>query len=286
MVVPPPGLGVGMGVGAGYGALAAVGLGPDRPLSNGLPGFGGSSSPSTPTTSAGSVAGMLGLGRAPTVYHHSHPHHHHHHHHHHHTHTPSHHPHYQNPEAQEQQRKLIDLEFQYHYVVDQLVYYSTIKTGENFFQLASLLFCTLLGNRIFQIWSPAYLKDPRLAANGVSLSSSSSSSGVGEKTANASGPTTGSVNTVSGTTGTGSGGANGGIEENESMDRVLQTGSNGFTMMHHGHGRQSDGEEMIRVWPESLRKWVEALDYFVSFFPYHTRQLETLKTLHHSLISS
>ncbi|KAF9198768.1 hypothetical protein BGZ59_004401, partial [Podila verticillata] len=190
-----------------------------------------------------------------------------------------------NPEAQEQQRKLIDLEFQYHYVVDQLVYYSTIKTGENFFQLASLLFCTLLGNRIFQIWSPAYLRDPRLAANGMS-SSSSSSSGVGEKAANASGSITGSVNTVSGTTGTGSGGANGGIEENESMDRVLQTGSNGFTMMHHGHGRQSDGEEMIRVWPDSLKKWVEALDYFVSFFPYHTRQLETLKTLHHSLISS
>lgn len=282
MLVPPPGLGVGMGVGTGYGTLAAVGLGPDRSLSNGLSGFGGSSSPSPPTTSAGSVAGMLGLGRTPTVYHHSHPPHHRHL-----THSPSHHPHYQSPEAQEQQRKLIDLEFQYHYVVDQLVYYSTIKTGENFFQLASLLFCTLLGNRIFQIWSPAYLRDPRLSVNGAS-SSSSSSSGAGEKTANASGSTTGSVNAGSGTTGiTGSGGANGGIEENESMmDRVLQAGSNGFTMMHHGHGRQSDGEEVIRVWPESLKKWVEALDYFVSFFPYHTRQLETLKTLHHSLISS
>ncbi|GAB5587420.1 hypothetical protein Unana1_02320 [Umbelopsis nana] len=33
-----------------------------------------------------------------------------------------------------------DLEFKYYYIVDQLVYYSTVKTGENFFQLASLLF--------------------------------------------------------------------------------------------------------------------------------------------------
>ncbi|KAG0014000.1 hypothetical protein BGZ81_000714, partial [Podila clonocystis] len=65
-VIPPAGLGVGLGVGTGYSALAAVRLGSDRPLSNGLPGFG-SSSPSPPTTSAGSVAGMLGLGRAPTV---------------------------------------------------------------------------------------------------------------------------------------------------------------------------------------------------------------------------
>ncbi|KAG0008721.1 hypothetical protein BGZ81_003911 [Podila clonocystis] len=67
-------------------------------------------------------------------------------------------------------------------------------------------------------------------------------------------------------------------------NRVLQTGSNGFAMAHGG--RNENGEEPIRVWPESLRKWVEALDYFVSFFPYHTRQLETLKVLHHSLISS
>ncbi|CAG8457039.1 15393_t:CDS:2, partial [Dentiscutata heterogama] len=37
-------------------------------------------------------------------------------------------------------KKMLDLEFQYYYIVDQLVYYSTIKTEENWFQLASLLF--------------------------------------------------------------------------------------------------------------------------------------------------
>ncbi|KAG0354586.1 hypothetical protein BG005_006346 [Podila minutissima] len=295
-VVPPPGLGVGLGAGTGYGALAAVGLGPDRSLSNGLAGFGvsSSSSSSPPTTSAGSVAGMLGLGRAPTVYQHQQ-----HSHHstpppHHHTHSPSHHPHYQSAEAQEQQRKLIDLEFQYHYVVDQLVYYSTIKTGENFFQLASLLFCTLLGNRIFQIWSPAYLRDPRVAVHGGTGTSSSSSSaaanGTGATNSSGTAHAGGNGSSVSGA----NGGGGGGIEDESMESRVLQTGANGFTMVHiHNNnnsaqgGRQNEnGEEPIRVWPESLRKWVEALDYFVSFFPYHTRQLETLKTLHHSLISS
>lgn len=285
-----------MGAGTGYGALAAVGLGPDRSLSNGLAGFGvsSSSSSSPPTTSAGSVAGMLGLGRAPTVYQHQQ-----HSHHstpppHHHTHSPSHHPHYQSAEAQEQQRKLIDLEFQYHYVVDQLVYYSTIKTGENFFQLASLLFCTLLGNRIFQIWSPAYLRDPRVAVHGGTGTSSSSSSaaanGTGATNSSGTAHAGGNGSSVSGA----NGGGGGGIEDESMESRVLQTGANGFTMVHiHNNnnsaqgGRQNEnGEEPIRVWPESLRKWVEALDYFVSFFPYHTRQLETLKTLHHSLISS
>ncbi|KAF9435384.1 hypothetical protein BGZ76_006407 [Entomortierella beljakovae] len=245
------------GGGSGF-SFNSVGFGPDRG-----PGFmSGSSSPthtspvhllnnainsglpllSPPAT--GPVAGMLGLGRntsALTVYQ-----------------GPSHHPHYQSPEAQETQRKLIDLEFKYRYVVDQLVYYSTIKTGENFFQLASLLFCTLLGNRIFQIWSPAYLKDPKRANSG-----GSNSANVGTSMSSTAGPST---------------------EYDENGDRLLvQAGANGFTI--HNHQRYQD-ETQIRVWPESLRRWVEALDYFVSFFPYHARQLETLKNLHHSLISS
>ncbi|KAG0381083.1 hypothetical protein BGX24_012217 [Mortierella sp. AD032] len=268
-------------------SLAAIGLGPDRSSSPGsnhssplLLSSGLTTLISPPNS--GPVAGMLGLGRntsplaaATSSYH-----------------PPSHHPHYQSVEAQETQRKLIDLEFQYHYVVDQLVYYSTIKTGENFFQLASLLFCSLLGNRIFQIWSPAYLKDPRattLAAGG---------SGPGT------GPGTGNGTTVSGSGGSGGGGAEN--EENgESRQQMpYQTGANGFTMQSHNgtypnnvqqqqqpyplFRGQDDGSEeaSIRVWPQSLRKWVEALDYFVSFFPYHSRQLETLKALHHSLIST
>ncbi|KAI8596918.1 hypothetical protein EDD21DRAFT_233079 [Dissophora ornata] len=235
--------------------LSSVGLGPDRlpspQATNGLAHsptllMNGGLTLLTPQSS-GPVAGMLGLGRttsALTAYH-----------------SPSHHPHYQSAEAQETQRRLIDLEFKYRYVVDQLVYYSTIKTGENFFQLASLLFCTLLGNRIFQIWSPAYLKDPRKA---VVVNGSPSASGLGS--------------------GTGSGVSAAASEYDENGERILiQAGANGFTMQ--SHNRHHD-ETQIRVWPDSLRKWVEALDYFVSFFPYHTRQLETLKALHHSLISS
>ncbi|KAF9103246.1 hypothetical protein BGX29_003628 [Mortierella sp. GBA35] len=262
-------------------SLASIGLGPERSSSPGS----NHSSPlllSTGLTSlispsnSGPFAGMLGLGRSTTPlaaaasgYH-----------------PPSHHPHYQSAEAQETQRKLIDLEFQYHYVVDQLVYYSTIKTGENFFQLASLLFCSLLGNRIFQIWSPAYLKDPRATA-----AAASTSGGSGTASGAAAGP-----------------GGSGGPENEESSDRMpYQTGANGFTMQSHNRNyhvqqqqlqqqlpshplyrAQDDGSEdsSIRVWPQSLKKWVEALDYFVSFFPYHSRQLETLKALHHSLIST
>ncbi|KAF9133180.1 hypothetical protein BGW39_010393 [Mortierella sp. 14UC] len=266
-------------------SLASIGLGPDRSsspgsnhsspllLSSGLTTF------ISPPTS-GPVAGMLGLGRstsplatAVSGYH-----------------PPSHHPHYQSVEAQETQRKLIDLEFQYHYVVDQLVYYSTIKTGENFFQLASLLFCSLLGNRIFQIWSPSYLKDPRATTSATG----GSGSGTGNSAA-----------------APGSGGGGGGSGENDEYGESRQqmphqTGANGFTMQSHNGTNpnnvqqqqqqqsyplfrgQDDGSEetSIRVWPQSLRKWVEALDYFVSFFPYHSRQLETLKLLHHSLIST
>ncbi|KAG0344399.1 hypothetical protein BG004_004500 [Podila humilis] len=282
------GIGVGLGVGTGYGANSAtIGLGSDRSVTNGVSNGAsnghtsvGSTGPLTLTlqpTSAGSVATMLGLGRAASIYH-----------------SPSHHPQYQSAEAQETQRKLIDLEFQYHYVVDQLVYYSTIKTGENFFQLAGLLFCTLLGNRIFQIWSPAYLRDPRLLASGSFAPLPSSSTIFGATSGNVGAPNSignGLVGPGSGS-GPGSmigggGGSISGSHEEDTKDRVLQTGSNGFTMMNPSfHQQRNDGEEVIRVWPESLRKWVEALDYFVSFFPYHTRQLEALKTLHHSLISS
>ncbi|CAG8447057.1 5601_t:CDS:2 [Ambispora gerdemannii] len=60
----------------------------------------------------------------------------------------------------ELKRKMVDLEFHYFYIVDQLVYYATIKTGENWFQLASLLFVTVLGSKIFQKYAPAYLKEP------------------------------------------------------------------------------------------------------------------------------
>ncbi|KAG0328401.1 hypothetical protein BGZ99_005416 [Dissophora globulifera] len=242
--------GLGIGIGSGF-SLSTVGMGLDRGPSS----FGSNGSPHSPTLllngglsllapppSLGPVAGMLGLGKATAAlksYH-----------------SPSHHPHYPSAEAQETQRKLIDLEFQYRYVVDQLVYYSTIKTGENFFQLASLLFCSLLSNRIFQIWSPAYLKD--------SWKTTSTSSGSA-----VSGASSGAI--VAG-------------EYDDNGDRTLtQAGANGFTMQsHHRH----HDETQIRVWPDSLRIWVEALDYFVSFFPYHTRQLETLRTLHHSLISS
>ncbi|KAI1312273.1 hypothetical protein EDD11_002992 [Mortierella claussenii] len=296
--------GAGTGVGAGVGGLsfASVSFGLDRgvsPLSLGsnsschsspppallMGGGGGLTALMTPPTSSGPVAGMLGLGRtasALTAYH-----------------SPSHHPHYQSVEAQETQRKLIDLEFQYRYVVDQLVYYSTIKTGENFFQLASLLFCTLLNNRIFQIWSPAYLKEPKKSSSssisgggGSGHSGAASSGATGSAGSGAGGGGGGNSSTAgagaSSGAGTGAGvvstGGGTGVEYDDNGERVLvQTGVNGFLMQ--SQYRQHD-ETQVRVWPESLRKWVEALDYFVSFFPYHTRQLETLKALHHSLISS
>ncbi|CAG8555592.1 22363_t:CDS:2, partial [Racocetra persica] len=57
-------------------------------------------------------------------------------------------------------KKMLDLEFQYFYIVDQLVYYSTIKTGENWFQLASLLFGIVLRDQVFRNYGPAYLKKP------------------------------------------------------------------------------------------------------------------------------
>ncbi|KAF9429715.1 hypothetical protein BGZ94_009742 [Podila epigama] len=296
---------VGAGIGTGYGSgFASLGLGPERALTmgNGMTGFGTNtsaqmaSSPPLSQTLATPVAGMLGLGRTTPVYH-----------------SPSHHPHYQTVEAQETQRKLIDLEFQYHYVVDQLVYYSTIKTGENFFQLASLLFCTLLGNRIFQIWSPAYLRDPRAPANGSTTTSAATATTTSTAPGTGSGSGSGSGSNSGSTSGTGAGSGTGSnskpgaplvdekaqselrrkimeIQRDPNIDfaakaGLIQTGANGFTMLHQFHPGGEDGDR-IRVWPESLRKWVEALDYFVSFFPYHTRQLETLKTLHHSLISS
>lgn len=274
--------------------LTSIGLGPDRSSSPGsthssplLLSSGLTTLISPPNS--GPVAGMLGLGRSTSPlaatttsgYH-----------------QPSHHPHYQSVEAQETQRKLIDLEFQYHYVVDQLVYYSTIKTGENFFQLASLLFCSLLGNRIFQIWSPAYLKDPRASTT------ASTSGGLGSGAGNGS-------SAHGAQSGSGGNGRGGGPENEENGDRMpYQTGANGFTMQSHNgnylqhqhnvqqqqqqqphplyrtQGDEGSEETLIRVWPQSLRKWVEALDYFVSFFPYHSRQLETLKALHHSLIST
>ncbi|KAG0296881.1 hypothetical protein BGZ96_008236 [Linnemannia gamsii] len=284
--------GTGNGLISSPSSLASIGLGPDRGSSPGsthssplLLSSGLTTLISPPNS--GPVAGMLGLGRSTSPlaatttsgYH-----------------QPSHHPHYQSAEAQETQRKLIDLEFQYHYVVDQLVYYSTIKTGENFFQLASLLFCSLLGNRIFQIWSPAYLKDPRASTT------ASTSGGLGSGAGNGS--------TVHGAqSGSGGNGRGGGPENDENGDRMpYQTGANGFTMPshtgnYHQHqhnvqqqqqphplyrtqGDEGSEETLIRVWPQSLRKWIEALDYFVSFFPYHSRQLETLKALHHSLIST
>ncbi|KAF9189592.1 hypothetical protein BGZ50_000692 [Haplosporangium sp. Z 11] len=273
------------GSGFGFGVSPGVGLGPDRGPSPSVHNNGSNHSSSLPASSgltpplimstpySGSVAGMLGLGRtssalvttATSVYH-----------------APSHHPHYQSLEAQENQRKLIDLEFQYHYVVDQLVYYSTIKTGENFFQLASLLFCTLLGNRIFQIWSPAYLKDPLLAdAIGSSGTGGNSAGGLSSPSIGA-GHMPGACGGMTGT-----------VEYDESGERpiVVQPSETDGLSIHrqqyqHHHHRQQDSENLIRVWPPALRKWVEALDYFVSFFPYHARQLETLKALHQSLISS
>ncbi|KAL1925437.1 uncharacterized protein VTP21DRAFT_320 [Calcarisporiella thermophila] len=56
------------------------------------------------------------------------------------------------------QKKIADLEFQYHFIVDQLVYYGTIKTGENFIQLACLLFGSALGHDVFKEYAPSYLK--------------------------------------------------------------------------------------------------------------------------------
>lgn len=188
-------------------------------------------------------------------------------------HPPAHHPHYLSPEQQESQRKLIDLEFQYHYVVDQLVYYSTIKTGENFFQLASLLFCSLLGNRIFQIWSPAYLRDPRI--NPTAMTNATMNGG--DEARGASGD---------------------GGQEQQSSQPLKQSalesaaGVSGFTMADNGHLRalhddededdenENGGEEgnrrrreaqKIRVWPESLRKWVrwQLMETFFFFWRMH-----------------
>ncbi|GES89175.1 hypothetical protein GLOIN_2v1769365 [Rhizophagus clarus] len=61
-------------------------------------------------------------------------------------------------ENNEDKKKITDLEIQYLYIVDQLVYYATIKSGENWFQLASLLFGTVLENKIFQKYRPSFLK--------------------------------------------------------------------------------------------------------------------------------
>ncbi|KAF9158461.1 hypothetical protein DFQ26_007629, partial [Actinomortierella ambigua] len=161
------------------------------------------------------------------------------------------------------QRKLVDLEFQYLYVVDQLVYYSTIKTGENFFQLASLLFCTLLSNRIFQIWGPAYLKAPaNLAMAAVGGGNHHESLEAEEG---------------------GGGGVNGG---GGSSQHQQQSSSSSSSSSSPQSMPSSQVGVKVKVWPESLRKWVESLDYFVSFFPYHSRQLETLRNLHQSLILS
>ncbi|KAF9971794.1 hypothetical protein BGZ73_005157 [Actinomortierella ambigua] len=168
------------------------------------------------------------------------------------------------------QRKLVDLEFQYQYVVDQLVYYSTIKTGENFFQLASLLFCTLLSNRIFQIWGPAYLKPPaNLAASSTTAALQAGGSGGSSHHEAAEGE---------------EGGVGGGA--NRSLQPPGQTGSSSSMSPSMQLMPSSQVGAKVKVWPESLRKWVEALDYFVSFFPYHSRQLETLRNLHQSLILS
>lgn len=228
----------------------------------------------SPPTSSGPAVGILGLGRT-LQHHHSntssaaaasagrttltvmyHP--------------PAHHPHFLSPEQQESQRKLIDLEFQYHYVVDQLVYYSTIKTGENFFQLASLLFCSLLGNRIFQIWSPAYLRDPRIATH----------------TANGNAPATTAMAT-GGEEGRGTGEASAeqqSVQTQQPQHPLRQSilesvaGTSGFTMVDNWHLRTSQDEDdegddndsgaeenvrrrreaQVRVWPESLRKWVSS----------------------------
>ncbi|CAO3566103.1 unnamed protein product [Mortierella alpina] len=271
--------------GLGYGSAggfnwSSVGLGPDRGPSSSSSSTSYSSLISngssqtalmSPPPCSRPVAGMLGLGRtgsafgataSTSTYH-----------------APSHHPHYLSPEAQEAQRKLIDLEFQYHYVVDQLVYYSTIKTGENFFQLASLLFCTLLGNRIFQIWSPAYLRDPGVLANGTAATGVATSSVAGSVNPGSTGQTggVGGSNAMSGA-------------NSVAVDFESTRERNVLSQEESSHlsRQQQDGTtpDQIKVWPPMLRKWVEALDYFVSFFPYHTRQLETLRALHHSLIAS
>ncbi|RIA92609.1 hypothetical protein C1645_820444 [Glomus cerebriforme] len=70
-------------------------------------------------------------------------------------------------ETNEDKKKITDLEIQYLYIVDQLVYYATIKSGENWFQLASLLFGTVLENKIFQKYRPSYLKSPDPTKNEV-----------------------------------------------------------------------------------------------------------------------
>ncbi|KAF9935756.1 hypothetical protein BGZ67_003136 [Mortierella alpina] len=286
--------GLGFGSAGGGFHWSSVGLGPDRGPSSSSSSTSYSSLISngssqtalmSPPPCSRPVAGMLGLGRtgsafgatASTATYQA----------------PSHHPHYLSPEAQEAQRKLIDLEFQYHYVVDQLVYYSTIKTGENFFQLASLLFCTLLGNRIFQIWSPAYLRHPGLLANGTaSTTAATTTLTAGSANPGSLGPVGGaggSPNVISGLSSAAA------VDFESTRERsALSQGESSYPSRQHQHQQQQqqqqqDGttmQDQIKVWPPVLRKWVEALDYFVSFFPYHTRQLETLRALHHSLIAS
>ncbi|RHZ71084.1 hypothetical protein Glove_262g53 [Diversispora epigaea] len=66
---------------------------------------------------------------------------------------------------EEVNKKIADLEFQYFFIVDQLVYYATIKSGENWFQLASLLFGTVFSHKIFQKFGPAYLKNPKFGSD-------------------------------------------------------------------------------------------------------------------------
>lgn len=52
---------------------------------------------------------------------------------------------------------MVDLEFQYFFIVDQLVYYATIKTGENWFQLAGLLFGFVYLYKSFFIYCQSHM---------------------------------------------------------------------------------------------------------------------------------
>ncbi|OZJ05554.1 hypothetical protein BZG36_01690 [Bifiguratus adelaidae] len=95
---------------------------------------------------------------------------------------------------------LHELKFRYHYIVDQLVYHSTVRTGETFLQLANLLFGVLLNDNLFMDNAPAAL--------------------------------------VPG------------------------------------------GTAQVKIWPPALAKWVFAMHYYLSFFPYRPAALEYLRRLH------
>ncbi|CAG8474285.1 10773_t:CDS:2 [Acaulospora colombiana] len=64
----------------------------------------------------------------------------------------------EDPKDEQANKKMVDLRFQYFFIIDQLVYYATIKTSENWFQLAK----RYLGIKYFKKLDQHIFKNPIL----------------------------------------------------------------------------------------------------------------------------